>query len=391
MVGNNSYKNSCFRNKWLKMIINKAIKGRLYPNKTQQHKMNVTLGCCRYIYNEMLARNQKSYRRRGEHLSYNTMQNLLPKMKQYKPWLKGADSQALKYACRQVDTAYQKFFKHLANAPRFHKKNGRQSYTTTNMNVVAFDKNKVKLPILGWIRVRGLKPLPDNAKLCMATISREPDGSYYVSVNYKYEEDIKLMPKTKILGLDYKSNGLYADSNGHIAEMPHYFRESQSKVARQQKQLAKKVGSKKGEHKSCGWRKQHKKIAKMQRHIANQRNDYLHKLSKELAESYNVIAIEDLDMRAMSNKGFGNGKATLDNAYGIFTTMLDYKLKYQGKSLVKVSRWYPSSQTCSCCGSKQKIPLATRTYHCKSCGTTINRDYNAARNIKNEAMRLIGA
>lgn len=373
------------------MMINKAIKGRLYPNKTQLHKINVTLGCCRYIYNEMLARNQKVYYRRGEHLGYNAMQNLLPVMKQYKPWLAEADSQALKYACRQVDTAYQKFFKHLASFPRFHKKHGRQSYTTTNMTVVAFDKNKVKLPCLGWVRVRGLKVLPDNAKLCMATVSRESDDSYYVSISYKYEADIMPTPGNNILGLDYKSNGLYTDSNGNTAEMPHYFRESQAKLARQQRRLSKKIGSKKGERKSYGWRKQHRRIVKLQRHIANQRSDYLHKLSKELADAYGAIAIEDLDMKALSNKGFGNGKATLDNAYGMFTAMLDYKLRFQGKRLVKVDRWYPSSQTCSCCGNKQKIPLTTRIYRCKGCGAVIDRDHNAAINIKNEALRELSA
>ena len=116
------------------MTINKAVKVRLHPNKTQLHKINVTLGCSRYIYNDMLAHNIKVYERRGEHLNYNAMQNLLPAMKKYKTWLADADSQTLKYACRQVDTAYQKFFKHEAKFPRFHKKHGRQSYTTTNMN-----------------------------------------------------------------------------------------------------------------------------------------------------------------------------------------------------------------------------------------------------------------
>lgn len=337
----------------------------------------------------MLARNKKVYARRGEHLNYITMQNLVPVMKEYKPWLREADSQALNYACRQVDTAYKKFFKHEAGFPRFHKKHGRQSYTTTNMSCVVFQKNKVKLPFLGWMRARGLRALPDNAKLCMITISRDPDGKHYASISYKDEAEVPVSTDTRILGLDYKSNGLYTDSDGYTAMMPHYFRESQAKLRRYQKQLSHKVGSKKGENKSCGWRKQHRKIARLQSHIAHQRSDYLHKLSKTLADTHDIIAVEDLNMQAMSNKGFGNGKATLDNGYGMFTVMLDYKLRYQGKQLIKVDKWYPSSQICSNCGNKQRIPLSTRTYRCPCCGLVIDRDYNAAINIKNEALRLI--
>ena len=131
-------------------------------------------------------------------------------------------------------------------------------------------------------------------------------------------------------------------------------------------------------------------MARLQKKIANQRNDYLHKLSKQLADTYDVVAIEDLDMRAISNKGYGNGKATMDNGYGMFTTMLDYKLRNRGKQLIKVDRMFPSSQICSSCGNRQKIPLSTRKYRCPCCGTLIDRDLNAALNIKREAERLIG-
>ena len=278
------------------MVINKALKVRLYPNKTQLNKVTATLHHCRHIYNEMLARNKKAYKRRGEHLNYNAMQNLLPVIKVYKPWLKEADSQALKYTCRQLDTAYKKFFKHEAGFPKFHKKRGRQSYTTTNMSCVAFRKNKVKLPFLGWVRARGFRALPNNAKLCIITISHDPDGKYYASISYKYEVEIPLSTSNRILGVDYKSNGLYTDSNGNTAMMPHYFRESQAKLRRYQRRLSHKVGSKKGERKSSGWIKQHHKVTRLQSRIANQRSDYLHKLSKELADTCDIIAVEALNM-----------------------------------------------------------------------------------------------
>lgn len=370
------------------MQIIMATRFRLYPNKTQSNLIDETLDCCRFVYNHMLSRNIKVYKRRGEHLSYNDMQNLLPHMKKYLPWL-NVDSQALKYACRQLDTAYQKFFKHEAGFPRFHKKNGRQAYTSTNAKTIHISDRKVKIPTIGWMKVKGIRSLPQNAKICYVTVSREPDGKYFGSITYKYDVDIQSKDISSIIGLDYKSDGLYMDSNGKIADMPHWFRDSQAKLACEQRKLSKKIGSRKGEKKSSGWQKQHRKVAKIQKKTANQRLDYLHKLSKELANTYDAVAIEDLNMRAISNKGFGNGKATLDNGYGMFTTMLNYKLENQGKQLIKIDRFYPSSQICSCCGFRMKMPLSVRIYNCPYCGIKIDRDYNAALNIKHEAERMV--
>ena len=373
------------------MLIIRASKGRAYLNKTQLNIVDSTLNSCRYIYNEMLARNQKVYKRRGEHLSYNDMQNLLPAMKKYKPWLKNADSQALKYACRQVDTAYQKFFKHEAAFPQFHSKKGRQCYTTTNASSIHIKDGKVKLPLLGWIRVRGMKTIPPGAKICYASLSREPDGTYYISITYKEERIIIPKKPDKIIALDYKSDGLYVDSDGNCANMPHWFRENQAKLTRRQRKLSKKQGSRKGEKKSNGWIKQHRKVARIQRKSANQRLDHLHKKSTELANGYDVVGSETLDMRAMSNKGFGNGKATMDNGYGMFLTMLNYKLEERGKRLVKVDKWFPSSQICSCCGyqNKELKNLQIRKWTCPECNAYHDRDHNSAINIKHEVIHIL--
>lgn len=374
-------------------IIICAAKCRAYPNRSQMKSIHHTLNCCRYVYNHMLDRNNKVYSRRKGHLSYYDMQNLLPKMKGYLPWLKDADSQALKYACRQIDTAFQKFFKHEAGYPNFHNKKGRQSYTTTNSLCIHIsdDKHKIKLPVIGWVKVCGLH-FPDNAKVNFATVSLESDGNFYISINYKYEADIPATSTTpRILGLDYKSDGLYVDSDGDCADMPHWFRENQTKLARQQRRLSKKHGSHKGECKSKGWWKQHRKAAKLQARVKHQRLDYLHKLSRSLAENYDVIGIEDINMKAVSNKGFGLGKATMDNGYGMFTTMLEYKLSWNGRQLVKIDRWYPSSQLCSCCGYRnvEVKNLKIRRWACPACGVIHDRDINAAVNIKNEAARLL--
>lgn len=172
------------------------------------------------------------------------------------------------------------------------------------------------------------------------------------------------------------------DSEGNVCGSPKYYRKSQSKLKKLQKQFSKKCKDSKNREKA------RLKLAKLQRHIANQRLDFLQKESTRIANLYDVVCVESLDMKAMSNKGFRNGKATLDNGYGMFLNMLEYKLQDRGKYFVKVDKWYASSQICSKCGNHKKILLNERTYTCE-CGNNIDRDLNAAINIKNEGLRLL--
>lgn len=370
---------------------NKALRVRIYPNKTQQKLIDATLHCCRFIRNHMIERNRKLSERRKEHLNYIAMQNLLPCMKKYLPWLVEADSQALKYACRQVDNAYQRFFKKQGDYPKFSsKRDSVQSYTTTNAKVIHYKDGKVKIPCVGWVKAKDNRELPFGSKICQLTIICD-HGQYFASVCYKLDEAVvlKQIDENNVIGLDYKSDGLYTDSNGHHCDMPHYYHESLEAVIKEQRKLSRKVGSRKGEKRSGNYIRQQNRLFKKTRHAANQRKDFLHKRSTAIAKLYDVVCVEDLDMKAMANKGFGNGKATLDNGYGMFLTMLDYKLRDRGKQLVKVDKWYPSSQICSCCGHKQKIPLPVRTYDCSQCGNRIDRDYNAAVNIRNEGLQIL--
>ncbi|CDA33970.1 putative transposase [Firmicutes bacterium CAG:536] len=152
------------------------------------------------------------------------------------------------------------------------------------------------------------------------------------------------------------------------------------------------MGNKKGETRSNNFLKQQKRVNKIHRHIANQRNDFLHKRSTEIANRYDVVAVEDLNMRSLSNKGFGNGKATMDNGYGTFLNMLEYKMNRKGKYFVKVDRFYPSSQTCHVCGCVDpKVKnLSIRKWVCSACGAVHDRDVNAAINIRDEGLRLLG-
>ena len=376
------------------MKITKALKMRIYPNKEQALKIDKTIGSCRYVYNHMLARNKKVYERRNEHLSYYDMQNLLPSIKEYLPWLKESDSQALKYACRQVNKAFDGFFKKRTNFPKFHsKRTSRQSYTTTNKAYIDYnhDERKVRLPFLGWTHCSDNRILKD-CEFKQATVSKK-NGKYYVSITYSIEKTVHpvAVSESQALGLDYKSDGLYVDSNSNMAGMPKWFRDSQAKLKKEQRKLRNKVGSQKGEAKSHGYLKQLQKVRNLHEHIANQRLDYLHKESTRLADQYDAILIEDLNMIAIANKGFGNGKATFDNGWGMFTTMLDYKMTERGKHLQKIDRWYPSSQTCNVCGcvNEDVKNLNIRKWTCPHCGAEHDRDVNAALNIKCEGLRLL--
>ena len=178
------------------------------------------------------------------------------------------------------------------------------------------------------------------------------------------------------------------DSNGNKAMVHKYYRESHKKLAKEQRKLSRKTGYRKKENKSNNYLKQLRKINSIHRHIANQRLDSLHKKSTEIANQYDIVCIEDLNMKAIGNKGFGNGKATFDNGYGMFISMLEYKLKLRGKYLVRIDKWFPSSQICKCCGSIKKLSLKDRVYRC-DCGYTGDRDHNAAINILNEGLRIL--
>ena len=190
--------------------------------------------------------------------------------------------------------------------------------------------------------------------------------------------------------MDYASDGLYVDNNGNVGTNHKYYRESHDKLAKLQRRLSRMQRSKKHEAKSNNYIKQLRKVNKIHRHIANQRLDNLHKISTKIANLYDVVCVESLNMKSMSNKGFGNGKATLDNGYGMFLSMLEYKLSERNKYLVKVDKWFPSSQICHRCGEvhPEMKNLTIRTMKC-DCGLVISRDQNAAINILREGLRIL--
>ena len=295
-----------------------------------------------------------------------------------------------------LQAAYKNFFNKKRKAqsgfPKFKSRKARNSYTTNNQKgtVAIIDDKYIKIPRIGKIRAVIHRKANTDWKIKSATISKEGDDSYYISILFEYDkaENTYIADKTNAIGLDYKSDGLYMDNNGDVGTNHKFYRESQKKLAKEQCRLSRMKGSKKNEPKSNNYIKQLRKTNKIHRHVANQRLDNLHKISTEIANQYDVVCVESLNMCSVSNKGFGNGKATMDNGYGMFLRMLEYKLSDRGKYFVKVDKWFPSSQICSCCGNKKKLTLADRIYRC-DCGLTLDRDQNAAINILNEGLRLL--
>lgn len=365
--------------------MNKAIKYRLYPNKKQAEMFIKTFGCCRKIWNVMLSDKINHYRLTKEMLQTTPAQ--YKKLEEYQ-YLKEVDSLALANVQLHLQRAYTNFFRDKKiGFPKFKSaKHSRKTYTTNNQSgTVSIIGNGIKLPKVGIVKAKIHRQPDTEWKIKSVTVSQDNDGKYYVSVLYEFEKVITKVPASdNVIGLDYKSDGLYADSNGNVCGSPKYYRKSQKKLARLQRQLSRK------EFGSNNRNKAKIKVARLQKHTANQRLDFLHKKSTEIANQYDVVCVESLDMKNMSNKGFGNGKATLDNGYGMFLNMLEYKLNDRGKYFIKVDKFYPSSQLCYACGKQHKEmkDLSFRTFSCE-CGYQNDRDINASQNIKKEGLRLL--
>lgn len=376
--------------------MNSAIKYRLYPTSEQKIMFAKTFGCCRKVYNLMLSEKIESYKTTGKFVAVTPA-----KYKKDFPYLKEVDSLALANVQLNLQSAFRNHFdrnrRKKTGFPKFKSaKHSRKSYTTNNQNgtVAIIDNRYIRLPKIGKVKAVIHRVPGTDWKLKSATVSCSSDDRYYVSVLFEYENSAStyVVDENNAIGMDYASDGLYVDDKGNIGTNHKFYRESHKKLAKEQRKLSRKKGSRKGEDKSHNYLKQQRKVNRIYTHIANQRKDNLHKISAEIANQYDIVCVENLNMRNMANRGFGNGKATLDNGYGMFLDMLEYKLANRGKYLVKVDRWYPSSQICHCCGKRhpEMKDLRIRTMRCE-CGYVMDRDRNAAMNIKKEGLRIMNS
>ena len=301
------------------------------------------------------------------------------------PWLKEVDSLALANVQMHLESAFRRFFREPSTGfPRFKsKKSSRRSYTTNVVNGNIFlERNHLKLPRMSGIRIKLHRLIPEGWRLKSVTVSSEPSGKYFASLLFDCEnQTAEKRPAEKFLGMDFAMQGLCVFSTGERAGYPMFYRKAEKKLAREQRKLSR---CEKG---SRNYGKQKKRVALCHEKIKDQRRDFQHKLSHSLAERYDAVCGEDLDLKGIAG-GSHFGKGIQDNGYGQFLSMLGYKLEERGKYLIKVDRYFASSKICSVCGHKKKeLALSERIYLCE-CGNRMDRDVNAAVNILEEGKRI---
>ncbi|MEZ2276497.1 MAG: IS200/IS605 family element RNA-guided endonuclease TnpB [Microcoleus sp.] len=357
-----------------------AYKYRIYPTSEQETLLAKSFGCARWFWNYALNLCQETYKNTGKGLSRGYIQGLLPALKKEYEWLKEPYSQCLQVVALNLSTAYKNFFDKRALLPKFKSKHGRQSISYPQN--VKFDGDKINLPKIGLVHCQRHRDFEGDVKT--VTVSRNPDGKYFVSVLVDDgKANPELMPVDKAIGIDVGLTHLAITSDGSKFDNPRFFIKHQRNLKRKQQKLSKK---KKG---SQNRKKARLAVAKVHSKIARCREDFLHKLSRKIVNENQVIAVENLNIKGMV-KNHNLAKAISDVGWGMFCRMLKYKAESQGRQYIEIDRWFPSSKTCHVCLNRvDNLSLDVRVWTCKHCGTHHDRDVNAAINIRNEALRII--
>jgi len=359
----------------------KAYKYRIYPTKTQITLIEKHFGSTRFLYNYFLDYRQKEYAKGNKKVGYIITQAELTKLKkldEYK-WLNECGSQSLQMALRDLDSAFTRFFKKQGGYPKYKtKKHTHQSFTAPQNIKVA--NNRVYLPKFtkDGLKVKLHRDILENATLKQATISRQ-NNQYFVSILVDDKIPIPKPIKAKTaVGLDMGITDLIITSDGKKYENKKYFIKSQKRLKKLQRRLSKKQKGSKNRQKAK------LRVQKLHTKVTNQRKDYLHKISNEITNQYDIICLETLNIKGMiRNKHLS--KSITDVAWSEFMRQLEYKASWRGKTIIKIDKWFPSSQICSYCGANTgKKPLNIRKFDCPHCNTKdIDRDVNASINIRN--------
>jgi putative transposase len=361
----------------------KSYRYRIYPNKRQRELIQKTFGCVRYVYNYFLDRRIKTYEETKKGMTYYQTCKELTSLKQELEWLKEPDKCSLQNSLKDLDSAYKNFFKNKKGFPKFKSKKDRyKTYrsNTVNNNIKFLGKH-IQLPKLGYVKIRD-KIIPEG-RIINATISQEPNEHYYVSLcctDVYFEE----LPKTtQNIGIDLGIISFATLSNAYKIDNPRFYEKSEKKLAKLQKEMSRKtIGG-------SNWNKARIKVANLNKHIAEQRRDFLQKLTTDIVRKYDTICIEDLKVSKMKETDSNvRNKRVGDVSWYEFRRQLEYKCKWYSKKLVVVDRYYPSSQICHVCGVKDgKKDESVREWVCPYCGTKLDRDVNAAINILNEGLK----
>lgn len=355
--------------------IHRTYKFRLYPNREQSELLARHFGCARFVYNHFLNQCKEQYRLTGKSDNFYAQERSLTELKKQKAtaWLKEVNSQSLQFALRSLETAYTNFFKERAKFPNFKFKHSKNSFTVPQH--VSIVGGRLFLPkFKEGIKCHVHREI--TGKVGKATISKTPSGKYFVSVFTEEEYVTPVKKSGKSVGVDMGLKDLLITSEGETFKNNRYTKRYERKLAKAQRHLSRK---KKG---SRGFENQKLKVARLHEKIANSRADYLHKCSISLVRRYDTICIEDLNVKGME-KNHRLAKSITDASWGIFVSMLTYKAEWNGKKVVKIDRYFPSSQTCNVCGyvNKHTKDLSVREWECSVCHTHHDRDVNAAINI----------
>ena len=360
--------------------MNRAFKYRIYPTEEQKIQIAKTIGCWRLMYNQLLDDCYKQLEQTGKvQVKYYT------EVKKDYDFMTEVSASALNYSKMALEEAWQRYFKKLGKKPTFHNRYRTNSFTIQNVsNSLRFENGKIRVPSLGL--VKGVFHRFCKGKIKAATISRKA-GMYEISILTELPDPIKQnlnFENPAVLGIDMAFHGGAVYSDGSSMDMPVFIKNAEKRLKHLQRCLTRKIGQRKGEEKSKNWLKNKQKIDKLQAKIARQKKNFLNNESRKIAENYDVAIVEDINLQNMANHKRHCGKSISRINFGMFRTMLKYKLEERNKLLLVADKFFPSSQICSVCGfqNHELKNLKIRNWTCPECKTEHNRDINAAINLQ---------
>ena len=362
----------------------KSFKYRISPTKEQKLLLDKHFGCVRFVYNLALECKQMAYAGNKISLSYNELSAQLTDLKKECEWLGEVNSQCLQMALRNLDNSFQNFFKGRASFPNFKKKSNKQSFQLPQSVAVDFKNNCIDLPKFKE-PIKGILHRKFKGDIKTVTISKTPTNKYFVSILVDNHIELpKPIKSNNAVGIDLGIKTFAVCSDGTEYANPKHLRNGMVKLKWMQRQFSKKV---KGSKRRNVWKF---RIAKQHERVSNQRKDFLHKATKEITNRFDLMIIEDLNIKGMV-KNHKLAGAVSDCGWNMFETMLKYKSEWKGKKVEYIGRFETSSKICSTCGIKNDtLTLAVREWTCENCNTTHDRDRNAANNILSFGLRNSG-